>query len=160
MTFFNVNNRILISFSLGNIRKIVSLMISFLDALSHLYKRMCSSVHWSVRRFGTPSLRPCFCIRFYNSIFYYFRDVNNLKFSVIVCTQNLYEKKVKYSNRNLMMNADFFIFMSSVADILTVKNRALQTFASESNIRNYRVFLKKVFNKRVCLFVQTTSRSF
>ena len=62
---------------------------------------------------------------------FYFRDVNNLKFSVILCTQNLYEKKVKYSNRNLMMNADFFIFMSSVADILTVKNRALQTFASE-----------------------------
>ena len=63
--------------------------------------------------------------------------MNNLKFSVIVCTQNLYDKNVKFNNRNLVMNADFFVYMSSVADILTVKNRALQTFASKYENKNF-----------------------
>ena len=61
---------------------------------------------------------------------FHFRDANNLKFSVFCCTQNIFDKKVKFNNRNLIMNADYFVYMSSVADILTVKNRALQTFAS------------------------------
>ena len=47
-------------------------------------------------------------------------------------TQNIFQKNTKYNQRNLSINCDYFFYLASVSDVLTVKNRALQTFGSEN----------------------------
>ena len=52
-------------------------------------------------------------------------------FSVISITQELFSKKTSFSPRTLNINSDYSIFTTSINDILSVKHRSLQTFATQ-----------------------------
>ena len=97
-----------------------------------------------------PNLCRCvnnffyFVVRNFNDCFPFClsRDANNLGFSAIFVTQNLYAKSKSHSSRNMQINCDYLIMQSSINDILTVKTKSLQTFGRELHLYAYWLDIK------------------